>query len=34
VAYRFVGVGDDVLRTAGVLTADAGRRGRGKKRAA
>jgi hypothetical protein len=33
-AYRFVGVGDDVLRSAGVLSADAGRRGRGKKRAA
>jgi hypothetical protein len=33
-AYRFVGVGDDVLRSAGVLTADAGRRGRAKKRAA
>lgn len=34
-AYRFVGVGDDVLRTAGVISADtAARRGRAKKRAA
>jgi hypothetical protein len=32
-AYRFVGVGDDVLRSAGVLTADAARR-RAKRRAA
>jgi hypothetical protein len=32
-AYRFVGVGDDVLRSAGVLTAETGRRGRAKKRA-
>jgi hypothetical protein len=34
-AYRFVGVGDDVLRTAGVLSDESARRGRGsKKRAA
>lgn len=33
-AYRFVGVGDDILRSAGVLTADNGRRARAKKRAA
>jgi hypothetical protein len=33
-AYRFVGVGDDVLRNAGVLPAEGGRRGRPKKRAA
>jgi hypothetical protein len=33
-AYRFVGVGDDVLRSAGVITQEAGRRGRAKKRAA
>src|SRR5580692_3454678 len=32
--YRFVGVGDDVLRSAGVLGADAPRRGRIRKRAA
>ena len=32
--YRFVGVGDDVLRDAGVLTAEALRRGRARKRAA
>jgi len=33
-AYRFVGVGDEVLRSAGVLTGDGGRRGRPKRRAA
>jgi hypothetical protein len=33
-AYRFVGVGDDVLRSAGVLAEGAARRGRGRKRAA
>jgi hypothetical protein len=32
--YRFVGVGDDVLRSAGVLSAEAPRRGRPRKRAA
>jgi hypothetical protein len=32
-AYRFVGVGDDVLRSAGVLTAEVSKR-RAKKRAA
>jgi hypothetical protein len=32
--YRFVGVDDDVLRSAGVLGAEAPRRGRGKRRAA
>ena len=32
--YRFVGVGDDVLRVAGVLGADAPKRGRLRKRAA
>jgi len=32
--YRFVGVGDDVLRSAGILAADAPRRGRLRKRAA
>src|SRR5579859_284412 len=32
--YRFVGVGDDVLRGAGVLGADAPKRGRLRKRAA
>jgi hypothetical protein len=32
--YRFVGVGDDVLRSAGVLGAEAPRRGRVRKRAA
>jgi hypothetical protein len=32
--YRFVGVGDDVLRDAGVLGAEPARRSRGKKRAA
>jgi len=32
--YRFVGVGDDVLRSAGVLDADTPRRGRARKRAA
>jgi hypothetical protein len=32
--YRFVGVGDDVLRSAGVLEPDALRRGRARKRAA
>ena len=32
--YRFVGVGDDVLRSAGVLTAEPGRRARARKRAA
>src|SRR5579859_5654008 len=32
--YRFVGVGDDVLRSAGVLTAEPGRRARSRKRAA
>ncbi len=32
--YRFVGVGDDVLRSAGVLTAESSRRGRTRKRAA
>ncbi len=32
--YRFVGVGDDVLRNAGVLATDPSRRGRTKKRAA
>ena len=33
--YRFVGVGDEVLKSAGVLSADASsRRGRAKKRAA
>ena len=33
-AYRFVGVGDDVLRDAGVLSPETKRRGRVKKRAA
>jgi hypothetical protein len=33
-AYRFVGVGDDVLRSAGVLTTEGPQRGRSKKRAA
>jgi hypothetical protein len=32
--YRFVGVGDDVLRSAGVLGAEVPRRGRVRKRAA
>jgi len=32
--YRFVGVGDDVLRSAGVLTADSVKRARSRKRAA
>jgi hypothetical protein len=32
--YRFVGVGDDVLRSAGVLGAESLRRGRIRKRAA
>ena len=32
--YRFVGVGEDVLRSAGVLAQDAPRRGRVRKRAA
>src|SRR5215472_9876666 len=32
--YRFVGVGDDVLRSAGVLGADGPKRGRPRKRAA
>jgi hypothetical protein len=32
--YRFVGVDDDVLRSAGVLGAESAKRGRGKKRAA
>lgn len=32
--YRFVGVGDDVLRSAGVLGAESMRRGRVRKRAA
>ncbi len=32
--YRFVGVGDDVLRSAGVLSADSARQGRVRKRAA
>ncbi len=32
--YRFVGVGEDVLRSAGVLTAEPTKRGRGRKRAA
>jgi hypothetical protein len=32
--YRFVGVGEDVLRSAGVLTDDAPRRARVRKRAA
>jgi len=32
--YRFVGVDDDVLRTAGVLVDESPKRGRGKKRAA
>lgn len=32
--YRFVGVGDDVLRRAGVLSADSARQGRVRKRAA
>jgi hypothetical protein len=32
--YRFVGVGDDVLRSAGVLSAESPRRGRVRKRAA
>jgi hypothetical protein len=33
-AYRFVGVGDDVLRDAGVLAPEGARKGRPKKRAA
>jgi hypothetical protein len=32
--YRFVGVGDDVLRSAGVLSGESPRRGRPRKRAA
>lgn len=32
--YRFVGVGDDVLRSAGVLSADAAKSGRLRRRAA
>ncbi len=32
--YRFVGVGEDVLRSAGVLTGEAPRRGRARRRAA
>jgi hypothetical protein len=32
--YRFVGVGDEILRHAGVLTADAARTARARKRAA
>jgi hypothetical protein len=32
--YRFVGVGDDVLGSAGVLSADSARQGRVRKRAA
>jgi hypothetical protein len=32
--YRFVGVGNDVLRSAGVLDAEPSRRGRGRKRVA
>jgi hypothetical protein len=30
--YRFVGIGEDVLRTAGVLTEDAARRGRARRK--
>jgi hypothetical protein len=33
-AYRFVGVGDEVLRSAGILSTDGPHRGRPKKRAA
>jgi hypothetical protein len=32
--YRFVGVGDEVLRHAGVLTSESARSGRVRKRAA
>lgn len=32
--YRFVGVGEDVLRSAGVLSAEPGKRGRARKRPA
>jgi hypothetical protein len=32
--YRFVGVGDDVLRSAGVLGAESSKRTRSRKRAA